>query len=122
MPSRGFHPRWVVTEAPLRSLKARLGGGSLSFLEHRVERFDYSGLFLPLRSGSLGTIACVSSPNRGIFRPRRQCMSSTYKLVELVGTSPESFAEATRAAIEEASKTIRHMDWVQEDCRLLAAH
>ena len=49
-------------------------------------------------------------------------MSSTYKLVELVGTSPESFAEATRAAIEEASKTIRHMDWVQEDCRLLAAH
>ena len=40
-------------------------------------------------------------------------MSSTYKLVELVGTSPKSFAEATRAAIEEASKTIRHMDWFE---------
>jgi hypothetical protein len=40
-------------------------------------------------------------------------MSHTYKLVELVGTSPNSFAEATRAAIEEASKTIRHMDWFE---------
>jgi dodecin len=40
-------------------------------------------------------------------------MSRTYKLVELVGTSPESYAEATRAAIEEASKTIRHMEWFE---------
>ena len=40
-------------------------------------------------------------------------MPNTYKLVELVGTSPKSFAEASRAAIEEASKTIRHMDWFE---------
>ena len=40
-------------------------------------------------------------------------MAGTYKLVELVGTSPVSFAEATRAAVAEASKTIRHMDWFE---------
>jgi flavin-binding protein dodecin len=40
-------------------------------------------------------------------------MAGVYKLVELVGTSPISFAEATKAAIAEASKTIRHMDWFE---------
>jgi flavin-binding protein dodecin len=40
-------------------------------------------------------------------------MAGVYKLVELVGTSPASFAEATKAAIAEASKTIRHMDWFE---------
>jgi len=30
-----------------------------------------------------------------------------------VGTSPTSFAEATKAAVAEAAKTLRHMDWFQ---------
>ena len=49
-------------------------------------------------------------------------MTGTYKVVELVGTSPKSFAEATQAAIAEASKTLRHMDWfevVQERGRIV---
>jgi hypothetical protein len=40
-------------------------------------------------------------------------MSGTYKIVELVGTSPVSFAEAVKAAVAEASKTIRHMAWFE---------
>lgn len=40
-------------------------------------------------------------------------MPGTYKIVELVGTSPVSFAEAVKAAVAEASKTIRHMDWFE---------
>ena len=40
-------------------------------------------------------------------------MAGTYKVVELVGTSPTSFAEATKAAITEASKTLRHLDWFE---------
>ena len=40
-------------------------------------------------------------------------MPGTYKLVEIVGTSPISFAEATRAAIDEAAKTLRHLDWFE---------
>jgi flavin-binding protein dodecin len=40
-------------------------------------------------------------------------MAGTYKIVELVGTSPVSFAEAVKAAVAEASKTVRHMDWFE---------
>ena len=40
-------------------------------------------------------------------------MAGIYKMVEIVGTSPISFAEAVRSGIAEASKTIRHMDWVE---------
>ena len=40
-------------------------------------------------------------------------MSGTYKITELVGTSPVSYAEATKAAIAEAAKTIRHIGWFQ---------
>jgi flavin-binding protein dodecin len=40
-------------------------------------------------------------------------MPGTYKTIELVGTSPVSFAEAVKAAVAEASATIRHMDWFE---------
>jgi dodecin len=38
---------------------------------------------------------------------------SVYKKIEIVGTSPISFAEATRVAVETASKSVRHMDWFE---------
>jgi hypothetical protein len=40
-------------------------------------------------------------------------MPGIYKITELVGTSPKSFAEATKAAVAEAAKTLRSMDWFQ---------
>ncbi len=40
-------------------------------------------------------------------------MSGTYKKIELVGTSPVSFAEAVTGAIQEASKSIRQMSWFE---------
>lgn len=40
-------------------------------------------------------------------------MSGTYKKIDLVGTSPKSFADAVRSAVEEASKTVRHMEWFE---------
>jgi flavin-binding protein dodecin len=40
-------------------------------------------------------------------------MSSVYKITEVVGTSPVSFAEAVRAAVSEAAKTVRHMLWFE---------
>ena len=40
-------------------------------------------------------------------------MPGTYKMLELVGASPTSFAEATKAAIAESSKTVHHMDWFE---------
>jgi len=44
---------------------------------------------------------------------RKRPMSGTYKKIEIVGTSPASFAEAVKAGIQEASKTVRHMDWFE---------
>jgi dodecin len=49
---------------------------------------------------------------KGIER-RRAKMPGTYKVIELVGTSPASFAEAVKAAVAEASRTVRHMDWFE---------
>ena len=49
-------------------------------------------------------------------------MPGTYKMTELVGTSPVSFTEAVRAAVEEAEQTVRHMDWfdvVKESGRIV---
>lgn len=39
-------------------------------------------------------------------------MSQTYSVVEMAGTSTTSFAEAAKAAVEEASRSVRHMDWL----------
>jgi flavin-binding protein dodecin len=38
---------------------------------------------------------------------------ATFKVIELVGTSPVSFAEAVKAAVVEASKTVRNMGWFE---------
>ena len=40
-------------------------------------------------------------------------MAETYKVIEIVGTSPVSFAEAVKAGVAEASKTIHHMGWFE---------
>lgn len=39
--------------------------------------------------------------------------ANTYKLVELVGTSPNGSDDAIRNAIAKAGATIKHMDWFQ---------
>ena len=39
--------------------------------------------------------------------------SHTYKVVEIVGSSPIGTDEAIRNAIAEASKTLRHLDWFE---------
>jgi len=38
---------------------------------------------------------------------------NTYKLVEIVGTSSESFAKAAANGVARASKTVRNMDWFE---------
>jgi flavin-binding protein dodecin len=40
-------------------------------------------------------------------------MSGTYKMTEIVGTSPTSFAEATKEGVKRAAKTIRHIGWFE---------
>jgi dodecin len=40
-------------------------------------------------------------------------MPGTYKTIEIVGTSPISFAEAVKAGVAEAARTVRHMAWFE---------
>jgi flavin-binding protein dodecin len=40
-------------------------------------------------------------------------MAGTFKIIELVGTSPAGFAEAVRAAVDQAAKTVRNMSWFE---------
>lgn len=37
----------------------------------------------------------------------------TYKIIELVGSSPEGTDHAIREAIAKAALTVKHMDWYQ---------
>ena len=36
-----------------------------------------------------------------------------WKIIEVVGESPNSFADATRNAITEAGKTVKQMQWFE---------
>lgn len=38
---------------------------------------------------------------------------ATYKSIELVGTSTESYEDATESAIERASETMRELRWFE---------
>jgi flavin-binding protein dodecin len=37
----------------------------------------------------------------------------TYRVTEIVGTSPESVDAAVRNAIKRAGQTLRHLDWFE---------
>src|SRR5258708_11856034 len=49
----------------------------------------------------------------GFTMPHSNQANHTYKLVEIVGTSPESFAQAVRNGVEKAAKSLRHLDWFE---------
>ena len=37
----------------------------------------------------------------------------TYRVTEIVGTSPEGIEPAIRGALQRASQTLRHLDWFE---------
>jgi len=37
----------------------------------------------------------------------------TYRVTEIVGTSPESTDQAIRNGLERAARTLRHIDWFE---------
>ena len=40
-------------------------------------------------------------------------MANLYKIIDIIGNSPVSYAEASKAAIAEASKTLREISWYE---------
>ena len=37
----------------------------------------------------------------------------TYRVTEIVGTSPDGIDQAVRNGVERAAKTLRHLDWFE---------
>ncbi len=37
----------------------------------------------------------------------------TYRVTEIVGTSPDGVDQAIRNAVQRASRTLRHLDWFE---------
>jgi flavin-binding protein dodecin len=37
----------------------------------------------------------------------------TYRVTEIVGTSPDGIEEAIRNAVDRAGRTLRHLDWFE---------
>ena len=70
---------------------------------------------------------CIFSPHRGPSEGANMA-ESVYKIVELVGSSTESWEKAARAAVEQASKSLRdlriaeikQLDMHLEDGKVLA--
>ncbi len=40
-------------------------------------------------------------------------MSSVYKVIEVIGNSPNSYAEASKSALEAAAQTVRAISWFE---------
>jgi dodecin len=40
-------------------------------------------------------------------------MAGIYKKIEVVGTSPDSFADAAKNAVKEAGRSVRKMSWFE---------
>ena len=38
---------------------------------------------------------------------------STYKMVTVVGTSPQSYEDAVQKALQDAARTLRNLDWFE---------
>jgi flavin-binding protein dodecin len=39
--------------------------------------------------------------------------SDTYRIIEIVGTSPDGVTDAMRSGVARAAKTLRGLDWVE---------
>jgi flavin-binding protein dodecin len=50
----------------------------------------------------------------GATKRQEACMTNrTYRVTEIVGTSPEGLEQAIHNGVERAAKTLRHCDWFE---------
>ena len=49
------------------------------------------------------------------FRVSKKEQRMTQKIIEVIGTSKESFAKAAESAVKEAAKTVRGIKWAHVD-------
>ena len=55
----------------------------------------------------------IAASRPGEARQEQEDAVTTYKLIKVAGTSPESFAKAAQTAVTEAAKTLRGLRWFE---------
>jgi flavin-binding protein dodecin len=63
----------------------------------------------PVGDGSLSGRLASKGLNEGAIPVSHR----TYRVTEVVGTSPEGVDDAIRNAVSRASRTLRHLDWFE---------
>jgi hypothetical protein len=71
------------------------------------------GGLMTLREGARRSIEWVSG--RTILTKPLRSFAMTQKIIEVVGTSKDSFAKAAENAVVEAAKTVRGIKWAHVD-------
>ena len=100
-------------EIVISTLPARVSGWLRQDLAHRAaRRFDVPVTTITAADDTLPpTIASVAKSSNTARAPRERVVmaESVYKIVELVGTSTESWEKAAAAAVTRASETLRDL-------------
>jgi len=58
-------------------------------------------------------VSILPQPVRGQDSTRKEVMANIAKVITIIGSSPESFAKAADAAVQEAAKTVRDISGAQ---------
>ena len=106
--SQGLDPR--VARKSLRGFKDAF------LLQMRLDLIVHRQLLISTtnRRGKRGQFAKEISIVFAPAQPNNGTMSEhVYKKIELVGSSPKSFDDAVKKALERARKTVRNMRWFE---------
>ena len=72
----------------------------------------HSGRILLMSNGTLRILGNVATAVQSTGRTQRRAVMAQ-KIIEVVGTSNESFAKAAENAVAEAAKTVRGLKWAR---------
>lgn len=57
--------------------------------------------------------ACTGETRLDLTGKEHELSNRTYRVTEIVGTSPEGIDQAIRNGVARAAKTLRHVDWFE---------
>src|SRR5690554_2611123 len=82
-------------------------GAACRAARDRARRADRS----PMTSSYASRVVTPNEPSRPARRPPMS--NRTYRITEIVGTSPDGIDQAVRNGVQRAGQTLRHVDWFE---------
>jgi flavin-binding protein dodecin len=102
-----------IKEEQPRELRA--SSNRLRCCSKLVARSLFCGTLSPGFLPDVGAILTALWPNRRTIPSGNKESEMTQKIIEVIGTSKDSFAKAAEQAVEEAAKTVRGIKWAHVD-------